>query len=75
MRRRIIIYRDDVWAGEGWLDEDGEIVNCSAVLGPTQDDSDDCYEAICDAIDDGSIERPDGTYSWAIEPARAAGEG
>jgi hypothetical protein len=74
----ISIYRDDVWAGDGRLDGDGEIVDCPAVLGPDQDASDDTYEAIQDAIDGepqdagrytgtGSVVRPDGTYSWVIE--------
>jgi hypothetical protein len=72
----IMIYRDDVYAGEGYIDSTGEIV-CSAVLGPDQDASDETYEAIMDEIDSepqdaerytgtGSIERPDGVYSWSI---------
>nr|WP_294577385.1 hypothetical protein [uncultured Rhodopila sp.] len=74
---KISIFRNGVWAGSGRIDKDGEIVDCAAVLGPTQDDSDDTYESIQDAIDSepqdegrysgtGSIERPDGTYSWEI---------
>lgn len=50
---------------------------CSSVLGRDQDESDECYEAIQDAIDaepqdadlytgEGSVERPDGTYAWVI---------
>jgi hypothetical protein len=72
----IQIFRDDVWAGTGLIHEDCEI-ECSAVLGPDQDSSDETYEAIMDAIDHepqdadrytgtGSVERPDGTYSWVI---------
>lgn len=74
---KIEIYRDGVWAGTGRLDSDGEIVDCSAVLGPNQDASDETYEAIQDSIDSepqdegrylgqGSIERPDGVYSWIL---------
>lgn len=75
--RKISIYRDGVWSGDGTIDDD-YCIACSAVLGATQDDSDDCYEAIADAIEDesqdedrytgsGSIERPDGVYSWTID--------
>lgn len=73
----ISIFKDGVWAGAGRIDSDGEIVDCSAVLGAAQDDSDETYEAIQDAIDaepqdadryagTGSVRRPDGTYSWEI---------
>ena len=67
MTTTINIYRDDVWAGTGTIDDDGWI-ECEAVLGPDQDASDECYEEIADAIecDHGSIERPDGVYSWTI---------
>jgi hypothetical protein len=72
----IQIYRDDIWVGSGTIDIDGEI-ECSAALGPDQDASDETYCKIMDAIDNepqdearytgrGSIERPDGTYSWII---------
>lgn len=73
MNKRISIYRDNVWAGEGRINPDGEIVDCSAVLGPDQDASDETYEAIQDAIaegDDGgwtgSVQREDAVYSWEI---------
>lgn len=64
----ISITRDGIWAGDGTL-RDGEIVDCSAVLGVDQDASDGTYEAIQDAIADrlDSIDRPDGTYSWTID--------
>lgn len=75
--RRIEIYRDGVLAATGHLDSDGEIVDCSAILGSDQDASDATYEAINDAIDatpqdaeryteSGTITRPDGTYTWTI---------
>ena len=77
----ITIFRDNVWAGSGRIDRDGFIVDCPAVLGPDQDASDETYEAIGDAIvhepqdadrytGTGSVERPDGVYSWVIEAAR-----
>jgi hypothetical protein len=73
----ITIYRDGVWAGNGYVNKYGE-VECSAVLGPDQDASDATYEAICDAIDsepqdegrytgEGSVTRPDGEYAWEIK--------
>jgi len=76
-KQKIAIYHDGVWSGEGWLDSDGEIRNCPAVLGANQDESDDTYEAIQDAIDSepqnsgrytgtGEVTRPDGVYSWTI---------
>ena len=77
MTTTINIYRDNVWAGQGTIDSDGEI-SCPALLGPDQDASDATYEAIQDAIDaepqddgrytgSGEVERPDGVYSWTIE--------
>jgi hypothetical protein len=73
---KISIYRDGVWAGDGRL-VDNEIVDCAAMLGRDQDESDETYEMICDALDEepqdeerytgvGSISRPDGEYSWVI---------
>lgn len=73
MNNRIRIYRDGIWAGDGHLNSDGEIVDCPAVLGPDQNASDETYEAIQDAIaedDDGgwkgSVQRPDAVYSWDV---------
>jgi len=73
----INIYRNDVWAGTGTLTDDGLIDDCAAILGPDQDASDTTYTAIEDAISDepqddrytgaGSVERPDGTYTWTLE--------
>lgn len=76
MATSISIYRDGVWAGTGTVDADGEI-ECAAVLGDTQDDSDATYEAIMDAIDampqdagrytgEGEVTRPDGVYTFTI---------
>ena len=66
--RSISIYRDDVWAGDGYLSADGEVEDCSAVLGEDQDASDETYQMIADAISNGEDEvvRPDGTYTWTI---------
>lgn len=72
----ITIYRDGVWVGTGTIKKCGEI-ECSAVLGDTQSESDETYEAIMDAIDrqpqdegryTGSdyLVRPDGEYTWEI---------
>lgn len=66
--RKISISCDGVWAGSGWLTEDGKVIDCPAVLGEDQDASDETYEAIDDAIEEGEEEvvRPDGTYTWTI---------
>lgn len=75
---KISIFRNREWAGNGRIDPDGQIVDCSAMLGVDQDASDETYTAIEDAISDepqdsgrytgrGSVNRPDGTYSWTIE--------
>lgn len=73
MTRRITIYRNNVWAGDGSINNDCEIVDCQAVLGPDQDASDETYDLIQDAIEEdydggweGSLQRPDGVYSWEI---------
>ena len=79
MATKISIYRDGVWAGDGRV-VDGEIVDCPAMLGPDNDASEDTYEALCDAMDEapqdadrytgeGSVERPDGTYSYVLSEA------
>lgn len=67
--RQISIYRDNVWAGEGIIGDDGEIRDCAAILGDDQDASDETYEAIQDAIESGDDEvvRSDGVYTWMIE--------
>jgi len=76
---KISIYHDGVWAGDGEL-RNGTIEDCPAILGADQDASDETYEAIEDAIADepqdegrytgtGSVERPDGVYSWTIDPS------
>lgn len=69
MKTKITIYRDDVWAGEGWLDADGQIVDCPAVLGDDQDESDAVYAAIESAIEDGEdcVVVKDGTYTWLTD--------
>ena len=77
-RPTITIYRDGVRSGSGVIDQTGEIAQCSAVLGDSQDASDETYGLIMDAIDHepqdgdrytgtGSVTRPDGVYSWEIE--------
>jgi hypothetical protein len=74
----IRIFRDGVWVGDGTVSDDGTI-ECEAVLGATQDDSDETYEAIMDALDhdpqdadrytgEGSVTRPDGVYDFVVSP-------
>ena len=56
---KISIYRDGTLIGDGYVTEDYEIVDCTALadvtawmktLGPDADASDETYEAICAAI-------------------------
>lgn len=69
MATKISIYRDGVWAGDGTIDEDG--IECSAVLGATQDASEETYAAIDWAYScgdrSGSVVRPDGEYTWELD--------
>jgi hypothetical protein len=65
----INIYRNHVWAGAGRLDN-GTIVDCPAVLGSDQDESDEVYEMIEDAIADGDDEV--GEWSWVLDNDPAA---
>jgi hypothetical protein len=68
-QRKVQIFRDGVFAGDGFIDSEGRIT-CSAVLGPDQDASDDTYDELEDSYspDAGSgpqiisVERPDGCY-------------
>ena len=66
----IQIHLDGVWAGSGKVDDDGEITECGAVLGPDQDQSDEVYEAISDLIADGAeagqVRRPEGLYTFDV---------
>jgi hypothetical protein len=66
---KIEIFADDVWAGEGRL-VDGVIVDCPAVLGGSQDTSDEIYELIQDTIEEGDdleVDYEGVTYSWFLE--------
>jgi len=73
----VSIDRDGVWAGTGRWTEDCEIVDCAAVLGADQDESDDTYEALCYALSGlpqleehwrgpVSVDRPDGLYTATL---------
>lgn len=71
---KISIYANGVWAGEGRF-LGGKIVDCPAVLGGSQDASDEIYESIEDAIaagDESDARDGDGimidgvSYSWDI---------
>lgn len=74
----ISIYRDGVFAGSGRWTDDCEIVDCQAVLGDTQDESDETYELLCDELSSLPqdeehwrgpvyVTRPDGEYSARLE--------
>ena len=71
-QKTITIYRDDVWSGSGTLDTDGQIVDCAAVLGDDQDESEQTYQAIEDAIEEknDSVQTVNGTYTWLIRETR-----
>jgi hypothetical protein len=69
---RISISVDGVWAGSGRV-VDGSIADCGAVFASGQDESDDVYDLLDEAIGDGldhlNVEHADGTthrYSWTI---------
>jgi hypothetical protein len=67
----ISISADGIWAGSG-IYEDGNIRDCAAILGGSQDDAETIYEMIEDAITemdapaDGEIEADGVTYSWTL---------
>ena len=44
---KVVISLDGVLVGNGVLTEDYEIINCQALLGNSQDESDDTYEELC----------------------------
>lgn len=74
----ISINMDNVWAGSGklrtWSDESVEIVDCGAVFAGDQDESENVYELIQDAIEEGKdslkVELSDRDYAvnitWTI---------
>jgi hypothetical protein len=43
----VVISLDGVWVGNGVWTDDYEIINCQALLGNSQDESDDTYEELC----------------------------
>ena len=47
MNVKVVISLDGVWVGNGVWTEDYEISNCQALLGKSQDESDDTCEALC----------------------------
>lgn len=67
----ISISLNGVWAGNGHVNAHGQIEDCAAVLGDSREASEATYVAIEDAIEsgasEGSVERPDGVYSWIID--------
>lgn len=48
---------DNIWAGSGklrtWSDESVEIIDCGAIFAGNQDESENVYELIQDAIKEG----------------------
>ncbi len=75
----ISITADNVWAGNGIYDHtnngdtvSGNIRDCAAVLGGSQDKAEEIYEAIEDAITDmdepadGQLENDGVTYAWTL---------
>lgn len=78
MTGKIEIFADDVWVGNGWID-DGIILDCAATLGPElhgtdrgpdiYDNSERAYNAIEDAIAEGRhYVNVDGIeYTWSVE--------
>jgi hypothetical protein len=74
MMRKITIYADGVWAGEGKL-MGGTIEDCAAILGGSQDAAEAIYERIEDEIaagDESEARDGDGitidgvSYSWTL---------
>jgi len=76
---KISISADNVWAGDGTYDHtDGEttvsgnIRDCGAILGGSQDKAEEIYAATEDAItdmdapEDGKIEVDGVTYRWTL---------
>jgi len=68
----ISISQENVWAGSGIL-TDGKISNCGAQFGSDQDESENVYELIEEAIEDGhdgiNVELADGStveITWSI---------
>ena len=68
----ISIYQDDVWVGSGRLIA-GTISDCGAMFGAVQDESDNVYELIEEAIEGGDdgidVDLSDGrtvAITWSI---------
>lgn len=67
--RKIQIFADNAWAGDGKL-INGTIEDCAAILGGSQDAADDAYAAIEEAIEAGeaSVTVDDVEYTWQVTP-------
>lgn len=76
-KTRVEISRDGVVVGHGRWTDDHEIVDCPAILGDDQDDSDETYEALAEALaalqqteerwrGPITVERPDGAYTVEV---------
>ena len=80
MQRHIDIYKNDVWAGSGkvgikFINNDygvpcGKyyISDCGAVLGDNEDESEDIYNAINKALEEGKkrVDINGNIYTWSI---------
>src|SRR5690606_24342370 len=72
MAKKIDIYRDGIWAGTGVISWAGRIEDCAAELGSDAEASEETYDLIEDAIENGDdyLDRPDGRYTWAINETK-----
>lgn len=79
-RRKISISQDGVWAGDGYV-VDGRIEDCAAMLGrpglrhdngDQQDEAEQVYQAIEEAIEEGELMLDGIRYTWSLEEPRTA---
>ena len=81
MQRHIDVYKNNVWAGSGkvsikFVNNDygvpcGKyyISDCGAVLGAGEDESEDIYDAIDEALEEGKkrvVDSQNNIYTWQI---------
>lgn len=75
---KVTISRNGEWVGDGRWTDYCEIVDCAAVLGDSQDESDETYEALAHALSSLPqdedywrgpvvVERPDGYYKAELD--------
>jgi hypothetical protein len=65
MKIKVSISRDGVWSGDGYWNG-WEIFDCPAVLGDTQEESEETYDLLADGLGNclgpAHANRPDGEY-------------